>query len=126
MLAPVPIEEVPESEAVESDGMSVTSFLANEKLMLLDSMNSDITGKGGICPILTVKRYHIDILTVNSNQSINGLMLVYTSADDDDLDIDNLQDDELQLYFKKLIPPAMQRGRVEGQEIPAAVSYWCT
>ncbi|XP_027005077.2 centrosomal protein of 192 kDa isoform X2 [Tachysurus fulvidraco] len=83
VLAPVPIEEVPENEAVESDGMSVTSFLANEKLMLLDSMNSDIT-------------------------------------DDDDLDIDNLQDDELQLYFKKLIPPAMQRGRVEGQEIPAA------
>ncbi|XP_060778074.1 centrosomal protein of 192 kDa isoform X3 [Neoarius graeffei] len=84
VLAPIPIEEGPESEAVDSDGMSgsVASFLANEKLMSLDSMNSDIT--------------------------------------DDDLDVDNLHDEELQLYFSKLIPPPMQRGRVEGQEIPAA------
>ncbi|XP_058246905.1 centrosomal protein of 192 kDa isoform X1 [Hemibagrus wyckioides] len=81
VLAPIPIEEGPESEAVDSDGMSITSFLANEKLMSLDSMNSDVT--------------------------------------DDDIDVDNLHDDELQLYFNKLIPPAMQRGRVEGQEIPA-------
>lgn len=46
MLAPIPIEEGPESDAVDSDGMSgsVSSFLANEKLMSLDSMNSDITG----------------------------------------------------------------------------------
>lgn len=46
MLTPIPIEEGPESEAVDSDGMSgsVASFLANEKLMSLDSMNSDVTG----------------------------------------------------------------------------------
>lgn len=50
---------------------------------------------------------------------------VYISADDD-IDVDNLHDEELQLYFNKLIPTAMQRGRVEGQEIPAAVSCWCT
>ncbi|KAF5896116.1 centrosomal protein, partial [Clarias magur] len=84
VLTPIPIEEEgPESEAVDSDGMSgsVISFLANEKLMSLDSMNSDIT--------------------------------------DDDIDED-MHDEELQLYFKKLIPPATQRGRVEGQEIPAA------
>ncbi|XP_062847530.1 centrosomal protein of 192 kDa [Trichomycterus rosablanca] len=75
-------EESPESEAGDSDGLSgsVTSFLANEKLMSLDSMNSDIT--------------------------------------DDEIDLDNLHDDELKLYFNKLIPPGMQRGRVEGQEIP--------
>lgn len=50
---------------------------------------------------------------------------VYISVDDD-IDVDNLHDEELQLYFNKLIPPAMQRGRVEGQEIPAAVSCSCT
>lgn len=44
MLAPIPIEEGPESEPVDSDGMSVTSFLANEKLMSLDSMSSDVSG----------------------------------------------------------------------------------
>lgn len=35
-----------QSEELDSDGLSasVTSFLANEKLMSLDSMNSDITG----------------------------------------------------------------------------------
>lgn len=40
---------------------------------------------------------------------------------DDDIDVNNLPDDELELYFNKLVPPAMQRGRVEGQEIPATV-----
>ncbi|KAM9489510.1 centrosomal protein of 192 kDa [Clarias gariepinus] len=88
VLAPIPIEEEgPESEAVDSDGMSgsIASFLANEKLVSLDSMNSDIT--------------------------------------DDDIDEEDLHDEELQLYFKKLIPPATQRGRVEGQEIPAAEDF---
>ncbi|KAF7654653.1 hypothetical protein LDENG_00066660 [Lucifuga dentata] len=72
-----------QSEGVDSDHFSGSnsSFLANEKLMSVDSMNSDLT--------------------------------------DDDIDLNNLPDDELELYFKKLVPPAMQRGRVEGQEIPA-------
>lgn len=42
---------------------------------------------------------------------------------DDDLDSNNLPDDELEVYFNKLMPPAMQRGRVEGQEIPDAVRH---
>ncbi|XP_008290130.1 centrosomal protein of 192 kDa isoform X2 [Stegastes partitus] len=72
-----------QSDGVDSDHFSGSnsSFLANEKLMSVDSMNSDIT--------------------------------------DDDIDLNNLPDDELELYFNKLVPPAMQRGRVEGQEIPA-------
>ncbi|KAM4633668.1 centrosomal protein of 192 kDa [Polymixia lowei] len=63
------------SEGADSNRFSgsVSSFLANEKLMSVDSMNSDIT--------------------------------------DDDIDVNNLPDD---------VPLAMQRGRVEGQEIPAA------
>ncbi|XP_056900183.1 centrosomal protein of 192 kDa isoform X2 [Takifugu flavidus] len=69
------------SDEVDSDRFSGSnsSFLANEKLMSMDSMNSDIT-------------------------------------DDDSQD---MPDDEMQLYFNKLVPPVMQRGRVEGQEIPA-------
>ncbi|XP_018521245.1 centrosomal protein of 192 kDa isoform X1 [Lates calcarifer] len=72
-----------QSEGMDSDHFSGSnsSFLANEKLMSVDSMNSDIT--------------------------------------DDDTDLNNLPDDELELYFNKLVPPAMQRGRVEGQEIPS-------
>ncbi|XP_070768017.1 centrosomal protein of 192 kDa [Enoplosus armatus] len=76
-------EDNVQSEGVDSDHFSGSnsSFLANEKLMSVDSMNSDIT--------------------------------------DDDIDSNNLPDDELELYFNKLVPPAMRRGRVEGQEIPA-------
>ncbi|XP_053182298.1 centrosomal protein of 192 kDa [Scomber japonicus] len=76
-------EDYVQSEGVDSDHFtgSNSSFLANEKLMSVDSMNSDIT--------------------------------------DDDIDLNNLPDDELEIYFNKLVPPAMQRGRVEGQEIPA-------
>ncbi|XP_047188931.1 centrosomal protein of 192 kDa isoform X1 [Scophthalmus maximus] len=77
-------EDNVQSEGDDSDHFngSNSSFLANEKLMSVDSMNSDIT-------------------------------------DDDDDDLNNLPDDELELYFNKLVPPAMQRGRVEGQEIPS-------
>ncbi|XP_054477161.1 centrosomal protein of 192 kDa [Anoplopoma fimbria] len=83
-----PLPATAEEDNVQSDGVdsdhfsgSNSSFLANEKLMSVDSMNSDIT--------------------------------------DDEIDSNNLPDDELEQYFNKLVPPAMQRGRVEGQEIPA-------
>ncbi|XP_067305284.1 centrosomal protein of 192 kDa isoform X2 [Pseudorasbora parva] len=83
-VLPVMMEEEEESasEGTESGRCSgsIASFLANEKLMSLDSMDSDIT--------------------------------------DDDIDVNHLNDEELELYFNKLMPPAMQRGHVEGQEIP--------
>ncbi|XP_073728008.1 centrosomal protein of 192 kDa isoform X2 [Misgurnus anguillicaudatus] len=81
-VLPVMIEEEEDSASEEtgSERCSIASFLANEKLMSLDSMNSDVT--------------------------------------DDDIDVNQLHDEELELYFNKLMPPAMQRGRVEGQEIP--------
>uniref|UniRef100_A0A3P8XCP8 Centrosomal protein 192 n=1 Tax=Esox lucius TaxID=8010 RepID=A0A3P8XCP8_ESOLU len=37
------------------------------------------------------------------------------------VNVDDLQNGELDQYFNKLVPPPMQRGRVEGQEIPGAV-----
>nr|XP_046189178.1 LOW QUALITY PROTEIN: centrosomal protein of 192 kDa-like [Oncorhynchus gorbuscha] len=72
------------SDGADSDRFSgsVSSFLANEKLMCVDSMNSDVT--------------------------------------DDDVDVNDLQDEDLDLYLNQLVNPAMQRGRVEGQEIPDA------
>lgn len=77
------IEDKVQSEGVDSDHFSGSnsSFLANERLMSVDSMNSDLT--------------------------------------DDDIDLNNLPEDELDQYFNKLVPSDMQRGRVEGQEIPA-------
>ncbi|XP_028327501.1 centrosomal protein of 192 kDa isoform X4 [Gouania willdenowi] len=39
---------------------------------------------------------------------------------DEDLDLNNLSDNELELYFNKMVPTSMQRGRVEGQEISAS------
>ncbi|XP_057196525.1 centrosomal protein of 192 kDa isoform X2 [Triplophysa rosa] len=83
-VLPVMMEEEEDSASHGTDSErcsgSIGSFLANEMLMSLDSMNSDVT--------------------------------------DDDIDLNQLHDEELELYFKKLMPPAMQRGRVEGQEIP--------
>ncbi|XP_077383408.1 centrosomal protein of 192 kDa isoform X2 [Festucalex cinctus] len=70
------------SEAVNSDHFSCSnaSFIENERLMSVNSMESDIT--------------------------------------DDDIDFSNLPDDELEHYFKNLVPSTMQRGTVEGQELP--------
>nr|XP_057909656.1 centrosomal protein of 192 kDa isoform X3 [Doryrhamphus excisus] len=72
-----------EGETMDSDHFSGSnsSFLANEQLMSVDSMNSDIT--------------------------------------DDDIDLNNFPD-ELELYFNNMMPAAMERGTVEGQELPAA------
>lgn len=85
-----PDQHVAEDDHMQSEGLdsdhssgSNSSFVANEKLMYLDSMSSDVTY--------------------------------------DDIDLNNLPDDELELYFKKLVPPSMQRGQVEGQEIPTGV-----
>ncbi|XP_016300149.1 centrosomal protein of 192 kDa isoform X2 [Sinocyclocheilus anshuiensis] len=80
-------EEGSASEGTDSERYSgsIISFLASEKLVSLDSMNSDIT--------------------------------------DDDIDVNQLCDEELELYFNKLMPPAMQRGRVEGQEIPVELPF---
>uniref|UniRef100_A0A671P7N9 Centrosomal protein of 192 kDa-like n=1 Tax=Sinocyclocheilus anshuiensis TaxID=1608454 RepID=A0A671P7N9_9TELE len=49
--------------------------------------------------------------------NIMNIVTVY-----DDIDVNQLCDEELELYFNKLMPPAMQRGRVEGQEIPVVSS----
>lgn len=51
---------------------------------------------------------------------LDGLSDIINCFPDDD-DSQDMPDDEMQLYFNKLVPPVMQRGRVEGQEIPATV-----
>lgn len=38
----------------------------------------------------------------------------------DELDDEEFFDDQLEAYFKRLLPPAMQRGVIEGQEIQDA------
>lgn len=124
---PATAEEVAvQHEGVDSDRFSDSnsSFLMNEKLMSVDSMNTDITGM--ICihhffPTLLILRIlqiscilYFILISKNKCRTCFGFL-------DDDMDSNNLPDDELELYFNKLVPPAMQRGRVEGQEIPATV-----
>ncbi|TNN39249.1 hypothetical protein EYF80_050583 [Liparis tanakae] len=59
----------------------------------------------------------------NSSFLVNEKLMCVDSmssgTSDDDFDSNDLPDDELEQYFNDLVPPAMQRGRVEGQEIPA-------
>lgn len=50
-------------------------------------------------------------------------MLLLFCPLDDDIDVNQLHDEELELYFNKLMPPAMQRGHVEGQEISVVSSF---
>ncbi|CAH2284707.1 Hypothetical predicted protein [Pelobates cultripes] len=71
---------------LEDDFESVSSFLENEKLMSIASLDG---------------------------------------SSSDELDDEEFYDDQLEAYFKKLLPPGMQRGIIEGQEIadPRRVSY---
>lgn len=104
---PLADEDAIQSDGVDSDrnSGSNSSFLANEKLVFVDSMNSDVTGT-----FFSSLKY----LYVLDDLSDS----IKCFPDDDSRD---MPDDELQLYFSKLVPPVMQRGRVEGQEIPATV-----
>ncbi|MEE6464584.1 hypothetical protein FKM82_006296 [Ascaphus truei] len=70
-------------DLLEDDSTSVASFLENEKLLSIASLDG---------------------------------------SSSDDLDDEELYDDQLVAYFKKLLPPGMQRGVIEGQEIPEAKS----
>lgn len=134
-------------EDVDSDHFSDSnsSFLANEKLMSVDSMSSDLTGKTNVHPplLLFIQELtvgdgvlHHSVLWLLKHRVMktrpSRLILVCdcdahacikhdSCLSDDDIDLVNLPEDELELYFNKLVPPAMQRGRVEGQEIPVRV-----
>lgn len=101
-------EDGVQSDGVDSDRFSGSnsSFLANERLVSVDSINSDVTGTF----LSPLKYLHV----------LDGLSESIKCFPDDDSH--DMPDDELQLYFSKLVPPVMQRGRVEGQEIPATVS----
>ncbi|KAF3840397.1 hypothetical protein F7725_019114 [Dissostichus mawsoni] len=58
-----------------------------------------------------------------ANEKFMSVDSISSDITDDDIDSENLPDDELELYFNKLVPPAMQRGRVEGQEIPVTEDF---
>ncbi|XP_041101090.1 centrosomal protein of 192 kDa isoform X4 [Polyodon spathula] len=83
-------EEKLTNEAADRDhfSASISCFLANEKLLSVDGINSNSTEED--------------------------------DYDDDDIDVDQLLDDGLESYFKQVIPPGMQRGHIEGQELPEA------
>ncbi|KAG8442232.1 hypothetical protein GDO86_011144, partial [Hymenochirus boettgeri] len=81
-------ESVKESQHLLKDDLSrsVTSFLENERLMSIASLDGSFS---------------------------------------DELDDEEFYDDQLEAYFKKLLPPGMHRGVIEGQEIsdPRRDSY---
>ncbi|XP_061674954.1 centrosomal protein of 192 kDa isoform X2 [Syngnathoides biaculeatus] len=80
------------------------------------------TGETNIVPSEAVDRDHF---SVNSsfleNEKLMSVDSMTSDITDDEIDLNNLADDELELYFRKLVPSAMQRGTVKGQELPATV-----
>ncbi|KAM4704993.1 centrosomal protein of 192 kDa [Rhinophrynus dorsalis] len=59
------------------------------------------------------------------NEKLVSIASLDGSSSDDLDDEEFYDDDQLEAYFKKLLPPGMQRGVIEGQEIsdPKRVSY---
>ncbi|XP_057689768.1 centrosomal protein of 192 kDa isoform X3 [Corythoichthys intestinalis] len=55
------------------------------------------------------------------NEKLMSVNRMNSDDTDDDIDLNNLPDDELELYLKNLVPSAMHRGTVDGQELPATV-----
>ncbi|KAM5158224.1 centrosomal protein of 192 kDa [Mantella aurantiaca] len=62
------------------------------------------------------------------NEKLISISSLDGSSSDEELDDEEFYDDELEEYFKKLRPPGMQRGVIEGREIqePKSASYTAT
>ncbi|XP_058878688.1 centrosomal protein of 192 kDa isoform X1 [Acipenser ruthenus] len=82
-----------------------------EERLTNEAPDRDHFGASMSCVLANEKRLSVD--GINSNS---------TDDDEDDIDVDKLLDDGLESYFRQVGPPGMQRGHIEGQELPEAES----
>ncbi|XP_072902818.1 centrosomal protein of 192 kDa isoform X3 [Hemitrygon akajei] len=68
------------------------------------------------------RRHSDSLASLLEDEKLLSLASLEEQSTDDELDADTLQDDRLEAYFKKFVPPGMQRGHTEGQELPEAHS----
>ncbi|XP_077348526.1 centrosomal protein of 192 kDa isoform X1 [Lithobates pipiens] len=57
------------------------------------------------------------VASLLENEKLISIASLDASSSDEELNDEEFYDDELEAYFKKLRPPGMQRGVIEGQEI---------
>ncbi|KAI2655530.1 Centrosomal protein of 192 kDa [Labeo rohita] len=89
-----------------------SDLLVKVNLDETESASVSKTSSGGVAAPLVSGS-----VPLRTNEISTGL-LSFSHIGDKDVLAAQLHDEELELYFNKLMPPAMQRGRVEGQEIP--------
>ncbi|XP_040209857.1 centrosomal protein of 192 kDa isoform X2 [Rana temporaria] len=59
----------------------------------------------------------LSVASFLENEKLISIASLDASSSDEELNDEEFYDDELEAYFKKLRPPGMQRGVIEGQEI---------
>ncbi|XP_078397184.1 centrosomal protein of 192 kDa [Cetorhinus maximus] len=67
---------------------------------------------------LGTRRYSDSLASFLEDERLLSLASLEDQSTDDELDAEAFRDDRLEAYFKQLVPPGMQRGHTEGQELP--------
>ncbi|XP_078254195.1 centrosomal protein of 192 kDa isoform X2 [Rhinoraja longicauda] len=67
---------------------------------------------------LGTERHSGSLASLLEDEKLLSLASLEEQSTDDEFDADVFRDDRLEAYFKKLVPLGMQRGHIEGQELP--------
>ncbi|XP_067887295.1 centrosomal protein of 192 kDa isoform X2 [Heterodontus francisci] len=67
---------------------------------------------------LATRRYSDGLASLLEDERLLSLASLEDQSTDDEFDAEAFRDDGLEAYFKQLVPPGMQRGHIEGQELP--------
>ncbi|XP_067834298.1 centrosomal protein of 192 kDa isoform X2 [Heptranchias perlo] len=67
---------------------------------------------------LGTRLYSDSLASLLEDEKLLSLASLEDQSTDDEFDAEAFRDDRLEAYFKQLVPPGMQRGHIEGQELP--------
>ncbi|XP_048452152.1 centrosomal protein of 192 kDa [Rhincodon typus] len=67
---------------------------------------------------LDIRRYSDSLASLLEDERLLSLASLEDQSTDDEFDAEAFGDERLDVYFKQLVPPGMQRGHTEGQELP--------
>uniref|UniRef100_UPI00398F3BB2 centrosomal protein of 192 kDa isoform X2 n=1 Tax=Pristiophorus japonicus TaxID=55135 RepID=UPI00398F3BB2 len=67
---------------------------------------------------LGIRRYSDSLASLLEDEKLLSLASLEDQSTDDEFDVEAFRDDRLESYFKQLVLPEMQRGHIEGQELP--------
>ncbi|XP_032875321.1 centrosomal protein of 192 kDa isoform X3 [Amblyraja radiata] len=112
----IAIESLDEISSGSNTLTDQTSKKKNEVATMRKSVNCPASRRTGVA--LGTERRSGSLASLLEDEKLLSLASLEELSTDDEFDADVFRDDRLEAYFKKLVPLGMQRGHIEGQELP--------